>query len=161
MIFDSISDRSLRSLCLMTKHTLVSLRRSATIHSSAFTLCLITSTSVIISLAQAPTHAQLRVVCDGRQGYQRLTNWSSGPTGFGGYYETEICGRLLSQARGQSEFVVEVNGKEGSGSGIFSMNCSNKPKGYWKSNPDFGGLYGAERQKRLSAALLKASKIYC
>jgi hypothetical protein len=107
------------------------------------------------ALTQAPVRAQLGIICYGRQGYQRLTNWSSGLTGHGGYYETEICGRLLAKENGQAEFVVEVFGKEGPGSDIFSMYCSNKPEGYWKSNI----VYVA--QKRLSAALLKASKIYC
>lgn len=125
------------------------------------TLPLLIISSTIMSFAQMPTYAQLRVVCNGENGYQRLTSWSSGPTGFGGYYETEFCGRLLTSAHGQPEFVVELNGKDGSGAGIFSMNCSNAPNGYWKSNPDFRGIYGAEKEKRLSSALQKASRIYC
>jgi len=127
----------------------------------SITLSLIIISGGIIPLAQAPSHAQLSEICEGKKGYQRLTNWSSGPTGYGGYYETEVCGRLLSRANGQSEFVVELNGKDGSGSGIFSMNCSNTPKGYWASNPDFRGVYGAEKEKRLSTALRRASQIYC
>ena len=125
------------------------------------TLPLLVISSAVMSFAQTPTLAQLNVVCDGKSGYQRLTNWSSGPTGFGGYYQTEFCGRLLTSANGQSEFVVELNGKDGSGAGIFSMNCSNAPKGYWKSNPDFRGISGAEKEKRLSSALQRASRIYC
>jgi len=125
------------------------------------TLTLLIISSGFMALEQAPTHAQIRVICNGKSGYQRLTNWSSGSTGHGGHYETEFCGRILSIISGQSEFVVELNGKDGSGAGIFSMNCSNAPNGLWKSKPDFRGIYGAEKEKRLSAALQRASKIYC
>lgn len=66
----------------------------------------------------------------------------------------------ISRKDGQSEFVVELNGKDGSGAGIYSMNCSNG-RGYWKSNPSFMGISGAELEGRTDSALKKAFSIYC
>jgi len=104
--------------------------------------------------------AQMRVKCEGKSGYQRLASWLGGETGYGGYYETEICGRSLGKSDGQAEFVIAIFGKDGSGKGIFSMNCANKPKGYWASKLSFSG-YDEDLKRNMPKALRQASKLYC
>ena len=103
---------------------------------------------------------QMNTKCGGKSGYQRLASWLGGQTGYGGYYETEICGRALGKVNGQAEFVVEVSGKDGSGKGIFAMNCENRPTGYWASSLDFSGN-DEEVKSNMQKALRQASQLYC
>lgn len=127
------------------------------------TKCLLLGLSAIGCLvfeSNLSVNAQMSTICSGKNDYIRLSKWKGGLTGRGGYYETEFCGRLLSRKNGQSEFVVELNGKDGSGAGIYSMNCSNG-RGYWKSNPNFVGISGAELEARTDSVLKKAFSIYC
>ena len=127
------------------------------------TKCLLLGLSAIGYLvfeSNLSVNAQMSTICSGKNDYIRLSKWKGGLTGRGGYYETEFCGRLLSRKIVQSEVVVELNGKDGSGAGIYSMNCSNG-RGYWKSNPNFMGISGAELEARTDSALKKAFSDYC
>ena len=115
----------------------------------------------ILLLSDLPlAKAQMTIKCDGLSGYQRLASWLGGKTGFGGYYETEICGRSLGRSNGQAEFVIVINGKDASGKGIFSMNCANKPKGYWSSKLSFSG-YDEDLRRNMPTALGRAAMLYC
>ena len=116
--------------------------------------------SIGITTINSAANAQMSSNCDGRSSYQRLASWLGGPTGRGGYYETEICGRLLEKQHGQAEFVVEISGKDGQGKGIFSMNCSNAPKGYWASQIKFSG-YFEDAKASMPTALTRAGRLYC
>ena len=105
-------------------------------------------------------NAQLKTVCDNKPNYVRLTTLLGPPTGFGGNYETEICGIPLHRKNSSATFAIEVNGKDGSGMGIYSMNCLNKPKGYWASQLTING-YKEVIESMLPDALNKAAKIFC
>ena len=104
--------------------------------------------------------AQLRSICDNKPNYIRLTSQQGPPTGHGGNYETEICGILLQTKYESATFAIEINGKAGSGMGIYSMNCTNKPKGYWKAQLTISGDKEAT-EKMLPDALNEAAKIFC
>lgn len=115
---------------------------------------------ISISTIGLSANAQMREKCDGRANYQRLASWLGGPTGRGGYFETEICGRKLEKGNGQAEFVVEISGKDGRGKGIYSMNCANVPNGYWASQIKFSG-YPEDVKANIPIALKKAAGLYC
>lgn len=103
----------------------------------------------------------MNIKCGGKGGgYQRLASWLGGQTGHGGNFETEICGLRLGKSNGQAEFVIEVNGKDGSGKGIYSINCENAPNGYWASKLTFSGYY-EEVKVNMPQALRQAAKLYC
>ena len=104
--------------------------------------------------------AQLKETCDGKPNYIRLTSQLGPRTGFGGYYETEICGILLNNKYSSPTFAVEINGKAGSGMGVYAMNCENKPKGRWLSQLTITG-YKEVIERMLPDALNTAANIFC
>jgi len=120
---------------------------------------LIVLTPLLLSYAES-SHAQLKTVCDNKPNYVRLATLLGPPTGFGGNYETEICGILLHKKYSSPTFAIEINGKAGSGMGIFSMNCANKPKGIWASELTING-YKEVIKKMLPDALNQAAKAFC
>jgi len=126
--------------------------------------CSITSIIAIIASSELTFSllavAQLSSICDNKPNYTRLTSQQGPSTGRGGNYETEICGILLHTKYASPTFAVEINGKAGSGMGIYSMNCANKPKGYWKSQLTISGNKEAI-EKMLPDALNEAAKIFC
>jgi len=122
-------------------------------------LGLIVLTSLLASHINS-ANAQLRNKCDNKPNYIRLTSVLGPPTGFGGNYETELCGALLNKQDSSATFALEVNGKAGSGMGIYSMNCTNKPKGYWASQLTING-YKEVIERMLPKALSKAAEVFC
>ena len=113
-----------------------------------------------LSSSKDSANAQLKTVCDNKPNYIRLTTRLGAPTGFGGNYETEICGIPLHRKYSSATFAIEVNGKAGSGMGIYSVNCANKPKGYWASKLTING-YKEVIESMLPDALNKAAEIFC
>ena len=120
---------------------------------------LIVLTPLLLSNAES-SHAQLKTVCDNKPNYVRLASRLGPPTGFGGYYETEICGILLHKKYSSATFAIEITGKAGSGMGIYSMNCANKPKGIWASELTING-HKEVIKKILPDALNQAAKVFC
>ena len=120
---------------------------------------LIALTPLLLSNAES-SHAQLKTVCDNKPNYVRLASRLGPSTGFGGYYETEICGILLHNKYSSATFAIEINGKAGSGMGIYSMNCANKPKGIWASELTING-HKEVIKKILPDALNQAAKVFC
>ena len=124
-------------------------------------IALIALTPLFLS-SKDSANAQLKTVCDNKPNYIRLTSRLGPPTGFGGNYETEPCGVLLNKQDSSATFALEVNGKAGSGMGIYfySMNRTNKPKGYWASQLTING-YKEVIERMLPKALSKAAEVFC
>ena len=122
-------------------------------------IALIALTPLFLS-SKDSANAQLKTVCDNKPNYIRLTSRLGPPTGFGGNYETEICGIPLHRKYSSATFAIEVNGKAGSGMGIYSVNCANKPKGYWASKLTING-HKVVIESMLPDALNKAAEIFC
>ena len=122
-------------------------------------LGLIALTSLLV-LHVENSNAQLKRKCDNKPNYIRLASLLGPPTGFGGNYETEICGILLNKQHSSATFAIEINGKAGSGMGIYSMNCANQPKGIWTSQLTITG-YKEVIESMLPQALNKAAEAFC
>ena len=114
----------------------------------------------LLLLNAVSSHAQLKTVCDNKPNYVRLASLLGPPTGFGGNYETEICGILLYKKYTSPTFAIEINGKAGSGMGIYSMNCTNKPMGIWTSELTING-HKKVIEKMLPDALNQAANAFC